>query len=223
MRVAVVIPALNEAESLPLVLGALPEGVRVVVVDNGSTDATAAVARELGATVVFAPRRGYGTAVLAGIAHLWAEPPEVLVILDADGADPADRLFELVDPIAEGHADLVTSDRTRHAEPGALTAVQRYGNRLATELIAAASGRRFADLGPFRAIRWSSLLRLDMEDPTWGWNVEMQLKAVKYGLRIREIPLPYRARARGESKISGSLRGAARAGARILWAVNRYR
>jgi glycosyltransferase involved in cell wall biosynthesis len=223
LAVAVVIPALDEADSLPRVLGELPPVWRVVVVDNGSTDGTGAVAAALGAEVVVAPRRGYGSAVQAGMNHLRGDPPDVLVILDADHADPAERLMELVEPIARDEADLVLSDRSRTAEPGALTATQRYGNRLATALIAAVSGARYRDMGPFRAVRWGSLVRLRMEDPTWGWNVEMQLKAAQHGLRVREVPLPYRARHHGRSKISGSMRGAARAGFRILWAVNHYR
>jgi glycosyltransferase involved in cell wall biosynthesis len=223
MRVAVLIPALDEAASLPFVLADLPAVERVVVVDNGSTDDTAAVARACGADVVVEPRRGYGRAVLAGMAHLRADPPDVVVILDADHADPAERLADLVQPIAEDRADLVQTDRTRTADPGALTFTQRYGNALATILIALTTGHRYRDMGPFRAIRWTSLERLGMEDPTYGWNVEMQTKAVRRGLRILEIPLPYRARSRGVSKISGSLRGAARAGVRILWAVMYYR
>lgn len=223
MRVAVVIPALDEADSLPLVLRDLPPGLRIVVVDNGSVDDTAHVARSCGAEVVFAPRRGYGRAVLAGINHLRAHPPDILVILDADHADPADRVFDLCRPIEEGSADLVLTDRTRTAEPKSTTFPQRFGNRLATVLIAASTGVRYRDMGPFRAIRWRSLEALQMEDPSWGWNVEMQMKAAQHGLRILEIPLPYRARARGHSKISGSLRGAIRAGIRILWAVNHYR
>ncbi len=224
MRTAVVIPALDEAESLPAVLADIPPLVeRVVVVDNGSTDDTAGVARRLGAEVVVEPRRGYGTAVLAGIARLRDDPPEVLVILDADHADPPAAIPTLVRPIERGEADLVQSDRTHTAEPGALTTVQQLGNGLATRLIRLVSGHRYRDMGPFRAIRWTSLVSLDMEDPTWGWNVEMQLKAVQRGLRIREVPLPYRKRHRGESKISGSLRGAARAGVRIIYAVYRYR
>jgi len=223
MRVYVVIPALNEAESLPGVLRALPRVDRCVVVDNGSTDDTARVAREAGAEVVLAPRRGYGSAVLAGMAHFRDDPPDVLVILDADHADPPEALPRLVQPILDDEADLVQSDRTQGADPGAMTAVQRFGNRFATELIAVQTGVRFNDMGPFRAIRWSSLEALGMEDPTWGWNVEMQLKAIKHGLRIKEIPLPYHRREQGESKISGNLRGAARAGARILWALAKYR
>ncbi|HHO49689.1 MAG TPA: glycosyltransferase family 2 protein [Deltaproteobacteria bacterium] len=223
MRTAVVIPALNEAESLPAVLGDLPEVERVVVVDNGSIDETTQVAARLGAEVVCAPRRGYGTAVQAGINHLWGDPPEVLVILDADHADPPEALGLLVQPIAEDVADLVLSDRTTTAEPDALTFVQRFGNGLATRLIQLVSGHRYRDMGPFRAIRWSSLLQLQLEDPTWGWNVEMQLKAIRAGLRVLELPLPYRARTKGRSKISGSLRGAARAGVKIVYAVARYR
>lgn len=223
VRVAVVIPALDEAQSLPAVLADLPPVWRVVVVDNGSTDATSEVARAGGAEVVWAPRRGYGTAVQAGMNHLRGDPPDVLVILDADHADPADRMGELVDPIARDEADLVLSDRSSTAEPGALTSVQRFGNGLATRLIGVVSGARYRDMGPFRAVRWSSLEALAMEDPTWGWNVEMQLKAAQRGVRVREVPLPYRARRRGRSKISGSVRGALRAGVRILWAVNHYR
>ena len=219
---AVIIPALNEEEALPGVLASLPEGVRVVVVDNGSTDGTARVAREAGATVVSEPERGYGRAVLAGIAHLQADPPQVLVILDADHSDRPELLPRLVRPILDDEADLVLSDRSRTAAPGALTRPQRFGNRFATLLMWGVSGHRYADMGPFRAIRWTSLMRLHMEDPTWGWNVEMGLKAVHHGLRIREIPVPYGARRAGQSKISGDLRGAARAGVRILWAVGRY-
>lgn len=219
---AVIIPALNEEEALPGVVQSLPEGVRVVVVDNGSTDGTARVAREAGATVVSEPERGYGRAVLAGIAHLQADPPQVLVILDADHSDRPELLPRLVRPILDDEADLVLSDRSRTAAPGALTRPQRFGNRFATLLMWGVSGHRYADMGPFRAIRWTSLMRLHMEDPTWGWNVEMGLKAVHHGLRIREIPVPYGARRAGQSKISGDLRGAARAGVRILWAVGRY-
>ncbi|MEN0062631.1 MAG: glycosyltransferase family 2 protein [Myxococcota bacterium] len=223
MKVYVVIPALNEAQSLPGVLQALPPVDRCVVVDNGSTDGTARVARECGVEAIRASPRGYGTAVQAGMAHFRPDPPDVLVILDADHADPPETLPKLVQPIIDDEADLVQSDRTQTAERGAMTFVQRFGNRLATELIALQTGFRFSDMGPFRAIRWTSLESLQMEDPTWGWNVEMQLKAIKHGLRIREIPLPYHKRVLGESKISGNLRGAAKAGVRILYALAKYR
>ncbi|MBW2255481.1 MAG: glycosyltransferase, partial [Deltaproteobacteria bacterium] len=148
--------------------------------------------------------------------------PDILVILDADHADRPDLLDRLVNPIVEDRADLVLSDRSRTAEPGALTSTQRHGNWLATRLIRLVSGHRYRDMGPFRAIRWTSLQDLEMEDPTWGWNVEMQIKAVRHELRILEIPMPYRPRAAGRSKISGTLGGTVRAGSRILWAVGRY-
>ena len=176
-----------------------------------------------GAELVRAPRRGYGTAVQAGMHRLEAAPPDILVILDADDADDPELMHRLVDPIVDNDADLVQIDRTLHAEPDALTPPQLFGNWLATELIAATVGLRTHDMGPFRAIRWADLVALGMEDPTWGWNVEMQMKAAHAGLRVREVALPYRARRKGRSKISGSLSGAARAGVRILQAVHRYR
>ena len=222
-RIAVAIPALNEDASIAAVLDAVPAFVdRTIVVDNGSTDRTAAVAAAKSAEVVTARPRGYGTAVLAGMRALQAHPPDVLVILDADLADVPSTMAVLLDPIVEGRRDLVLSERSRTAEPGALTWVQRFGNGLAVRLMYLATGHRFRDMGPFRAIRWRSLQALAMQDPTWGWNVEMQMKALHHGLRIEEIPLPYRARTRGRSKISGSLQGASRAGVRILQAVGRY-
>lgn len=223
MRVAVLIPALNEAESLPHVLAELPRDLRVVVADNGSDDGTADVATAAGAEVVQAHPRGYGTAVLTAMSHVADDPPDIVVILDADHADDPQGIHRLVEPIQHNRADMVLSDRTALAEPGALTALQRFGNGLATFLIARVTGHRYADMGPFRAIRWTSLQSLNMRDPTWGWNVEMQMKALHHGLRVQEIPMPYRLRARGKSKISGSLRGAIRAGFRILWAVHHYR
>lgn len=219
------IPALDEAASIPAVLADLDrlQGLRVVVIDNGSTDGTGEVARSLGVEVVREERRGYGTAVLAGMRLLAPDPPEVVVILDADHADDPGRIPDLVGPILEGRYDLVLTDRTLTAEPHALTTVQVVGNRFAVYLIGLQTGRHYRDMGPFRAIRWSSLVALGMQDPTWGWNVEMQMKAVHHGLRVLELPLPYRRRRAGRSKISGSLRGALRAGARILQAVHRYR
>lgn len=220
-RVAVVIPALNEEESLPRVLADLPPVGAVIVVDNGSTDRTAALAAAAGAVVVEEPRRGYGRACQAGIQRAYAFDPEVLVILDADYSDDPRELPLLVDPVLDGEADLVMGDRTALAESGALLPHQAFGNHLATALIWAVSGLKTTDLGPFRAIRMASLLRLAMVDPTYGWNVEMSLKAARAGLRVREVPVHYRPRI-GTSKISGTLRGSVRAGSVILDAVRRY-
>jgi glycosyltransferase involved in cell wall biosynthesis len=220
MRVALCIPALNEADSLPWVLGRVPVGVRVVVADNGSTDGTGDVARAHGADVVTEPRRGYGRAVQAAAALLETDPPDAIAIVDADGADDPALLPSLLGPLAAGAADLVLA--SRQPEPGALTPAQRFGNGLATALIAARTGRRYADLGPFRVLTWAAWKRLACADPTWGWNVEMQIKAARLGLATVEIPMPYRRRRAGTSKISGELRAATRAGARILWAVWRY-
>lgn len=224
MRVAVLIPVLDEAETLPLVLAELPATVRVVVCDNGSTDGSAELARAAGAEVVRWEPRGYGGAVLAGLRHLAAHaPPEVVVVLDGDHSSFVEDLPALVDPILAGDADFVLGERLTRGDADALTPPQRYGNAFAVQLIALVSGHRYRDMGPFRALRFSSLQALAMEDLTWGWNVEMQLKALAAGLRIREVPVGYRTRAAGESKISGNVRGVLRAGGKILWAVWRYR
>jgi glycosyltransferase involved in cell wall biosynthesis len=221
-RVAVLIPALNEERSLPLVLRDLPEVGGVWVVDNGSTDRTAEVARDGGATVVDEPKRGYGQACQTGIAVIARTDTDILVILDGDYSDCPDLLSRLVDPILDDRADMVLSDRTELAAPGALMPQQRFGNQLATFLIAQVTGHWFRDMGPFRALRMSSLLQLGMVDKNYGWNVEMQIKAVRAGLRILEVPMPYRPRI-GVSKISGTVRGTVRAGTKIIWSTWRYR
>ena len=221
-RVTVLIPALNEEDSLPLVLQHLPASVSVVVIDNGSTDNTAQIAKNMGAQVITESQRGYGSALLAGIRHLESNPPDIVAILDADHADRADLIGYLTEPILAGHADLVLSDRTIHAEAGALTRTQIWGNAFACALMRLSTGYQYRDMGPFRAIRWSALHTLQMQDPTWGWNVEMQMKAIQKGLRVREVPMPYRRRYAGASKISGSLKGAIRAGTKIIWSVGYY-
>jgi glycosyltransferase involved in cell wall biosynthesis len=220
-RVVVVIPALDEEQSLPRVLGDLPPVGRVIVADNGSTDRTAEVARAHGAEVVSAPERGYGSACAAGIARAKTLLPLVVVILDGDYSDYPEQLPLLVDPILDDEADLVIGNRTALAEPGALLPHQVFGNRLATALIYRITGQRYADMGPFRAIRFSSLLSLDMQDPNFGWNVEMQMKAVYGALRIQEVAVRYRPRI-GVSKISNTVRGSIAAGSIILLSTWRY-
>ncbi|MCB9745330.1 MAG: glycosyltransferase family 2 protein [Alphaproteobacteria bacterium] len=219
--VALLIPALNEEATLPALLPRLA-GYRVLVVDNGSTDATAARAREGGAELVSEPRRGYGQACLAGLAHLRADPPEVVVILAADGSDDPGDLDAVIGP-ALGGLDLVIGDRSAGAEPGSLTWPQRVGNRVATAGIRALTGRRFADMGSLRAIRWEALERMQMCDPGFGWNVEMQMKAVHLGLACQEVPVRYLRRHAGESKISGNVKGSVKAGVHMLRACWRHR
>jgi glycosyltransferase involved in cell wall biosynthesis len=222
MDVAVIIPALDEELAISQVLAEIPDGAvsDAIVVDNGSTDGTAAVARSAGARVVCEPRRGYGSACLRGIAEL--RSPDVVVFIDGDHSDHPAELPALVAPIAEDRADLVIGSRTLgERERGALTPQQIWGNRLACFLLWAIYGRRFTDLGPFRAIRYDSLLHLGMSDPDYGWTVEMQIKALKRGLRIEEVPVSYRRRL-GRSKISGTLRGTLLAGYKIIATILRY-
>jgi len=222
MRVAVIIPALNEERAIGQVLAEIPRDAvsEVIVVDNGSSDHTAEVAREAGARVVREERRGYGSACLRGMAELQA--PGVVVFLDGDHSDHPEELPQLVAPIAEDRADLVIGSRALgRRERGSLTSQQVWGNRLACFLLRVLYRHRFTDLGPFRAIRYESLMALGMCDPDYGWTVEMQIKALKRGLRVVEVPVSYRARV-GTSKISGTLRGTVLAGYKILTTIFRY-
>jgi hypothetical protein len=212
--VKVVIPALNEQASLPAVLGDIPTWVdETVVVDNASTDATAPTARRHGARVVAEPRRGYGRACRAGLDALG--PVDVIVFLDADGSDDPSRMAWLVDPILAGRAEMVLGSRVSLAQPGSVTAAQRWGNRLACGLMRLIWRTRYTDLGPFRAIDRAALARLQMRDPTYGWTIEMQIKAARAQLRVEEVAVPYRPRV-GTSKISGTLRGVVGASWKIL-------
>ena len=226
-RIAVIIPALNEEASVPQVLADLPwkQLEEVVVVDNGSSDRTATVARDCGATVLSELCRGYGWACLAGIAHLKDKQPDsrpdIVVFLDADYSDYPDDLEDVICPIVDAGYDLVIGSRTKRAESGALLPHARFGNRLATGLIRVLYGFTYTDLGPFRAIRFPELLSLDMKDQTYGWTVEMQIKAIRLGLRITEVPVRYRQRI-GQSKVSGTVKGTILAGYKILWTVFRY-
>jgi glycosyltransferase involved in cell wall biosynthesis len=222
-RLAVVIPALNEEQAIVRVLQAIPKSITrlVVVVDNGSTDHTAGRARSQGAMVLREPRRGYGTACLAGIDAL-PEEIEIVVFLDADYSDHPEEMEILVAPILKNEADFVLGSRMMRATSrSVLTPQQRFGNWLATTLIRLLFGHRYTDLGPFRAIRKDALDSLEMSDRGYGWTVEMQIKAIRTGLRILEVPVHYRPRL-GKSKISGTLKGTLLAGSKILYTVFRF-
>lgn len=234
LTIAAVIPALDEEACIAGVVGEIlsvpgPAGHlvgEVVVADNGSRDRTAEVARAAGATVVPAHVRGYGSACLAGLAYLArrpAGPPDVVVFVDGDGSNDLGDLSALLAPIRAGEAELVIGARGRLADPGSLTLPQKFGNRLATVLLRHLYGAPFTDLGPFRAVTWSALQRLAMEDPNYGWTVEMQLKAAKLGLRATEVEVHNRARRAGRSKVAGTVRGVAGAGYKIVWTLLRYR
>ena len=222
--IAVILPALNEEETIVGVLRALPDHpLTRLVVDNGSSDRTPELAASTGATVIHEARRGYGHACLCGLAFLAPNPPDIVVFLDADGSDDPSELGLLLAPILAGEADLVIGSRTRgEHEAGALLPQARFGNWLATTLIRWRTGVRFTDLGPFRAVRWPALERLAMEDTTYGWTVEMQLKAARVGLRCAEVPVRYRTRAGGRSKITGTIRGTLLASIKILGCLARY-
>jgi glycosyltransferase involved in cell wall biosynthesis len=225
VAIDVVIPALNEEGSIGLVLAGLPRPPvrRVVVADNGSRDKTAEVARAGGAEVIPAPRPGYGSACLAGLAHLAATgPPEVVVFIDADYSDHPEELPSLVAPILAGEADLVIGSRILgKRERGALLPQARAGNLVACLLVRWLYGHRYTDLGPFRAVRWEALERLRMADPDFGWTAEMQVKALRHGLAVAEVPVSYRRRV-GVSKITGTVVGTLRAGHKILWTVFKH-
>ncbi|MGK7345492.1 MAG: glycosyltransferase family 2 protein [Candidatus Nitrospinota bacterium M3_3B_026] len=223
--VGLVIPAYNEQQALPATLAGIPPGVvdSVVVVDNASSDGTAETARQGGAVVVHEPRRGYGAACLAGIGWYEKNPADIIVFMDADGADAPSMIKGLVTPIADGKADMVIGSRALgQREPGALAPHAAFGNRLAVFLIRLLFGHAYTDLGPFRAVRSGSLASLGMADRDYGWTVEMQVKAIKQGLRIMEIPVPYKRRI-GKSKISGTFKGTVMAGWKIITTIFRLR
>lgn len=224
-RIDVVIPAFNEEASLPLVLSAIPRPPvdRIVVVDNNSTDRTSLVAGEGGAIAIPESRPGYGSACLRGLAYLRAnQPPDIVVFLDGDYSDHPEELPEVVAPILRDQAELVIGSRALgEREPGALLPQQRAGNFLACMMIRLLYGHRYTDLGPFRAVRWSALEALGMHDPDFGWTAEMQVKALRHGLRVIEVPVRYRRRV-GVSKIAGTIKGTILAGYKIITTVLRY-
>ncbi len=216
-QISIIIPALNEAESIGRVVGEMPWGriAECVVVDNGSTDGTATIAAAAGARVVESAR-GYGAACKAG-ADAALAASDILVFMDGDGSDVIAGLERLVGPIERNEADFVIGSRMRGTrEPGSMLASQVFAGWLVGKLLWLTQGVRYTDMGPFRAIRRTALERLQMAEMTYGWNLEMQLKACRHGLRIVEIPVDYRRRFGGTSKVSGDFRASVRAGVRIL-------
>ena len=219
MNASVIIPALNEEEAIAdVVHECLATGLarEIIVVDNGSTDRTGERAREAGARVVVERNPGYGRACLAGIRALSTEC-EIVVFLDGDGSDCPEFMNQLVDPVAAEKYDFVIGSRTRgRREAGSMNAQQILSGRLAGWLLSILYGVRYTDMCPFRAIRHAALERLSMREETYGWNIEMQIKAAREKLRILEVPVNHRRRAGGVSKVSGTLRGTFVAGARII-------
>lgn len=221
----VIIPAYNEEASVPLVIKDIPDIVaEIIVVNNNSTDATAQVAATAGATVLDEPRPGYGFACLKGLEYLagLTEATDIVVFLDGDYSDYPEELLHIVAPIIESNIDFVVGSRVaRFRESGSMTIPQIFGNWLATSLMKLFFNSRFTDLGPFRAIKYSKLLEINMVDQTYGWTVEMQLKVLKRGFSYTEIPVKYRNRI-GVSKVSGTIKGAIFAGVKILTWIFKY-
>jgi glycosyltransferase involved in cell wall biosynthesis len=219
-RVVLIIPALDEAETIGAVVQAVDrtEVDEIVVVDNGSADETAAVAAAAGATVLTESRRGYGSACLKALRE--GPPADVYLFMDGDGSDDPNDAAVVLAPIRRGEVDMVIGSRVSgQAEAGALTPVQAFGNWLTCRLVAKFWGVTYTDLGPFRGITRSALLKLNMADPDFGWTIEMQVKAAQQGLRLCEVPVRYRCRRAGRSKVSGNLIGSFQAGRRILMYV----
>jgi glycosyltransferase involved in cell wall biosynthesis len=215
-EVSVVIPALNEAENIAAVVRELPWNLirECIVVDNGSTDATAAEAQAAGARVVVLSQRGYGRACAAGAA---AANGDILVFMDGDGSDVSTEMDQLLQPILAGDCDFVIGSRRRgKREPGSMLVSQIFAGWLAGLLLRLLYRVQYTDMGPFRAITRKALQSLHMREQTYGWNLEMQMRAAQRGLRIREIPVSYRKRAGGQSKVAGSLSGSLRAASRIV-------
>lgn len=218
LRAVAIIPVLNEAGAIGPTIAALPRGVvdAVIVVDGGSRDSTVAEARAAGAEVLIENRPGYGRACARGAERARELGAEVALFLDGDGADPAEEAGRLTAPVLAGEADLVLASRTRGMrEPGSMGLHQVLAGRLLGCAIGLATGVGYTDMSAFRAIRLERLAWLDMREMSYGWNLEMQFRAARAGLRIREVPLPYRHRLAGRSKVAGTVRGTLRAGMRI--------
>ena len=221
-RISVIIPVFNEQDAIEKVIGDIPGDLsaEIIVVDNGSTDQTAKLAAAMGARIVRENRRGYGSACLAGLTAV--REPDIVVFLDGDYSDHPNEMSDLIAPILKNRVDFVIGSRVLgNSEPGALMIQARFGNRLATSLIKILFGVSYTDLGPFRAIRYRALMDLNMRDKTFGWTVEMQVKAAIKALRIQEVPVSYRKRI-GVSKITGTLKGTLKAGWKILFTIFKY-
>ncbi len=224
MKIAVIIPALNEEETISRVLGDIPRDLvdEVVVVDNGSTDRTPSIAEGWGATVLNEAKKGYGYPCLRAIEYLKGESPDVVVFLDGNYSDYPTEVIRLLEPIVRDGYDLVLGSRFMgECEKGALRPPVRFGNLLATTLIRFLYLAKYSDLGPFRAIKFTKLLELGMRD-NLGWTIEMQIKAVQKKYRIAEVPVSYR-KGTGKSKITGNIKGIIVVGYRLLWNVFKYR
>lgn len=222
-NVYVIIPAYNEERSIAKVINDIPKGLasEIIVGNNNSKDNTALEAKKAGATVVDAPESGYGNACLKGINYLKskARADDIIVFLDGDYSDYPEEIVNIILPIQNDTADLVIGSRAKgNKEKGAMTLPQEFGNWLATHLIKLFYGVTFTDLGPFRAITWGNLQQINMQDKTYGWTVEMQIKAAKLSLRCTEVPVNYRKRI-GVSKVSGTLKGVVLAGYKIIWMI----
>ncbi len=224
--IQVIIPAFNEEHSIRAVVSEVPRDLvtEIIVVDNGSTDCTATEAKMAGATVLREPNPGYGNACLKGIRYCAQQliPPDIIVFMDGDYSDYPEEMRDLVKPIIENKADFVIGSRALgERQKGSMTIQQIFGNWLATSLLKLFFKVKFTDLGPFRAIRYASLTKLDMADKNYGWTVEMQLKAAKQNVRCMEIPVRYRKRI-GISKVSGTVKGTVMAGYKILYTIFKY-
>ncbi|MEO8773110.1 MAG: glycosyltransferase family 2 protein [Gelidibacter sp.] len=224
-HIKVIIPAYNEEDSIALVINDIPSIVNeVIVVNNRSTDKTAEVAQSAGATVLLESQMGYGYACLKGMDYVsnLSEKPDIIVFMDGDYSDYPEQLTELVKPILKDNIDFVIGTRVRSLqEKGSMTPQQHFGNWLATFLMHILFGARFTDLGPFRAIKYQKLLDLQMQDKTYGWTIEMQLKALKQNLTYIEVPVKYKKRI-GISKVSGTIKGSIFAGVKILGWIFKY-
>ncbi len=224
--IRVIIPAFNEQNAVGLVIDEIPKDwvSEIIVVDNGSTDDTFLQAESKGATALKEPIRGYGNACLRGMKHIAHSPsqPDIVVFLDGDHSDYPEQLIELVQPILDNKADLTIGSRALGIkEKGSMTPQQIFGNWLATTLIKLFYGVKFTDLGPFRAIKYDSLMTIGMQDRTYGWTVEMQLKAAKLNLLTLDVPVNYRQRI-GVSKVSGTIKGTLGAGYKIIYTIFKY-